>query len=135
MKKGGNLVLTAIISLIIAGVAITIPFAVNASNAGKISFKIASAKKISLTINSICSHSFELEFNQKVDLNNFILDISEGKVRIYDKATVSLNNDIITGRDPNPGSYPYVCSDEINAKLDSPDTITYEKTKGRILVY
>ena len=134
MKKRGNLILAAIISLLLAAIAITLPFVAEAQNTGKISFKIASVKNIALILNSVCSYDFELEINYEINLNNYILEISESSVKIYDKSFVSLNNDIIQGRDPNFAAYYYTCDKDIDSKLDGPKIVTFKKTKEKIII-
>lgn len=135
MKKRGNLTLIAIITIVVGVAAgLTFLFVGKAYANGSIALKTAAARDIALTLNTICASPQDMEFNYDINLEKFIVKISENKVSIYDKSFVRYTGKDISGIDPKPSHNSFVCSQRIDSVLDSPKKIIFIKKDGKLAI-
>ena len=135
MKKRGNLTLIAIITIVV-GVAAGLTFlAVGKAYAnGSIALKTAAARDIALALNTICSYPQDMEFTYDINLQKFIVKISENTVKVYDKSFVGYTGKDVSGIDPKFSKYSFVCSQKLDFVLDSPKKIIFAKKDGKLAI-
>ena len=130
MKKRGQLVFIAIITLVVALlVGLLYPKIAKTLATGDMALKIAAARDIALIIDAIYAFPYDIEIEYYYDLSELIVDISQSSVKIYDASLVSVDNGIIQGSDPNFAKYSFVpVDDNPNLILDMPKRILFSKT-------
>lgn len=133
MKKRGNLVTISLIVVIVGLiVALMLPKIAKDRATGVIAFKTASARDIALTLNTICSYPYDTEIKYKSGLKDFIIEIKNNKVNVYDKFYVTIDNGRILGKDPTASSYQFNCLEKIDSVISNPDIIVMTK-KGSVI--
>lgn len=133
MEKKGNLLTIGLIMAVVGIlVALMLPKAVQDSATGKIQLKAAYARDLALTLNVICSYSYDIDVEYGINLENFILSVSDRKVAIYDKYYVNLQSNKVMGKDPTVASYPFSCKNTPDTVIDSPKKIKIAKKDGNL---
>jgi len=116
------------IAIIILVAALFVVFALPKINPGKIALKTAAARDIALILNTIYVYPYDIEMQYDFDLSEFVIEVSQQKVRIYDPS-------FGVAKDPTAAEYPFVpVNDNPNFILDKPSKIIFKKEKGVLTV-
>ena len=129
MKKRGQLVYKAIISLIASAI-IVISFISAGKTFGnrEAFYKLAVAKDIALTIDLMYGLPGNVEYFYPNGISGLSIEIKDSIVKIY--------NSEYDASDSTAASYQFngIASDMINAKIDNKKFLKIEKTGGRIKI-
>jgi len=91
---------------------------------GKIALKVAAARDIALTLDTMYAYPYDMEAEYDVDLSDFRIKIKENEVQV---------NLISLGLDPSSAKYGFVAVKyEPNLELKGPKKIFFKKENGII---
>ena len=129
MKKRGQLVYKAIISLVVSAIIIAAFISAGKSyGSNEASFKLAIAKDIALLIDVIYAYDGDIIFNYPNDISGFEIDIRDGLVRVYSKSQ---------GRnDVTAQSYFYSgnAKESLDFSIINSKFIRFEKSNGKLKI-
>ena len=131
-----NLILIAIVTLFVSlFVGLTYSQVTKYYATGKIALKTASAKDIALIIDAIYASPYNLELEYNYDLTDFVVEISNNRVRLYGTSFVRVNNGIVQGDDPFFAQYSFVTiNDNPEFLFDKPNRLKFTKTNGKLTI-
>ena len=129
MKKRGEIVYKGLLVIIVSAVIVIIFVEAGKSYGNEEAFyKLAVAKDLALTINTIYSLQGNVEYTYPNDVFDYDVEISENTILVYSHS--------LGKSDPTRASYGFagISLDPINAKIEAKKFITFLKSEGRIKI-
>ena len=122
-KRGSMLVFISIITLVI-GIFVGVMYPQIAKTYSKLPLKTAASRDIALILDTMYAYPYDIEIEYGYDLSDFIVLISEEKVKISEGGT-----------DPSPAEYPFVPIGNVEViTLTNPEKIIFKKENGVLTV-
>jgi hypothetical protein len=135
MRKRGQLVVISLITIIVSAVVfISLIYISKSLATGKAALKVAAARDIALTIDTVYAYPYDMEFEYDVDLSKFIVDISENSVKVYDASLVKIDKDKnIIGNDLMLAEYAFAPANEKpHFILERPKKLSFKKENNKL---
>jgi hypothetical protein len=130
-----NLMIIAIVTLFVSlFIGLTYPKVAESYRDGKVALKTAAANDIALIIDAMyASPHYGVSIVYDYNLDDFVIEISQNKVKIYSASSVKVDNGVIQGNDPTPAEHSFVpVHDNPEFILDRPENIIFQKINGRL---
>lgn len=128
-SKRGQLAYEALIIIIVSGIVVfTFVKAGEAYGSQEAFYKLAVAKDLALTIDSMYAIPGDVEYTYPNDISDYDIEIKENTIKIY--------NHKLGRKDITPASYSFVglVTDLINTRIENKNLIKLKKVNSKITV-
>jgi len=129
MKKRGQLVYKALISVIVSAIVVA-AFVIAGKTYGnqEAYHKLAVAKDLALVLDAIYSYSGDIEFRYPNEISDYIIEVKDNVVKVYSKK--------FGKADPTSASYGFagISAESLNFEIKDAKYVRIEKISGKIVI-